>query len=41
MDNFDNDPNAGFAMVQTGENVAKEIGATRKETDALTLRRYE
>ena len=41
MDNFGNDPNAGFAMVQTGENVAKEIGATREEADAVVLRRYE
>jgi acetyl-CoA acetyltransferase len=41
MDNFDNDPNAGFKMVQTGENVAKEIGATKEEADAVVLRRYE
>jgi acetyl-CoA acetyltransferase len=41
MDNFSNDPNAGFKMVQTGENVAKEIGATKEEADAVVLRRYE
>lgn len=42
MDNFDfGDPNAGFKMVQTGENVAKEIGATKEESDAVALRRYE
>jgi acetyl-CoA acetyltransferase len=41
MDNFNNDPNAGFKMVQTGENVAKEIGATKEEADAVVLRRYE
>jgi len=41
MDNFNNDPNAGFKMVQTGENVAKEIGATREEADVVALRRYE
>lgn len=41
MDNMNNDPNAGFKMIQTGENVAKEIGATREEADAVVLRRYE
>jgi acetyl-CoA acetyltransferase family protein len=41
MDNFNNDPNAGFKMVQTGENVAREIGVTKEEADAVTLRRYE
>jgi len=41
MDNFNNDPNAGFKMVQTGENVAREIGATREEADSIALRRYE
>ena len=30
MDHFNNDPNAGFKMIQTAENVAKEIGATRE-----------
>jgi acetyl-CoA acetyltransferase family protein len=41
MDNFNGDPWAGLKMVQTAENVAKEIGATREECDAVTLRRYE
>jgi acetyl-CoA acetyltransferase family protein len=41
MDNFNLDPNAGFKMIQTAENVAKETGITREECDACTLRRYE
>jgi acetyl-CoA acetyltransferase len=41
MDNFAKDPWAGGAMIQTAENVAKEAGITRKQCDALTLRRYE
>jgi acetyl-CoA acetyltransferase len=41
MDNMNADPNTGYSMTQTGENVAKEIGATREEADAVTLRRYE
>jgi len=41
MDNFNSDPNAGFKMVQTAENVAKEAGITKEECDAATLRRYE
>jgi len=41
MDNFNSDPNAGFKMVQTAENVAKEAGITKEECDAVTLRRYE
>jgi acetyl-CoA acetyltransferase family protein len=41
MDNFNRDPVAGLKMVQTAENVAKEIGVTREECDAITLRRYE
>jgi acetyl-CoA acetyltransferase len=41
MDNFSKDPWAGGAMIQTAENVAKEAGITRKQCDALTLRRYE
>ena len=35
MDNFNNDTNSGFKMVQTGENVAKEIGATKEESDGF------
>ena len=41
MDNFNADPNAGLKMVQTAENVAKEIGTTKEECDEATLRRYE
>lgn len=41
MDNMNADPNTGFSMTQSGENVAKEIGATREESDAVALRRYE
>jgi acetyl-CoA acetyltransferase len=40
MDNF-RDPLAGLRMVQTAENVAKKIGATKEECDAVTLRRYQ
>jgi acetyl-CoA acetyltransferase len=28
-------------MIQTAENVARELGTTREECDAVTLRRYE
>lgn len=41
MDNFNADPNAGLKMIQTAENVAKEIGVTKEEVDAVTFRRYE
>ncbi len=41
MDNFNGDPWARLKMIQTAENVAKEIGTTREECDAVTLRRYE
>lgn len=41
MDNFASDPWAGQAMIQTAENVAAEVGATREECDAVALRRYE
>jgi acetyl-CoA acetyltransferase len=41
MDNFNADPNAGLKMIQTAENVAKDIGTTKEECDAVTLRRYE
>jgi acetyl-CoA acetyltransferase family protein len=40
-DNFDFDPSAGLKMVQTAENVAKDIGVTKEECDEVTLRRYE
>jgi acetyl-CoA acetyltransferase family protein len=41
MDNFNNDPWGGMKMVQTAENVAREVGITREECDAVALRRYE
>jgi acetyl-CoA acetyltransferase len=41
MDNFNKDIWAGQKMIQTAENVAKELGTTREECDAVTLRRYE
>jgi len=41
MDNFNRDIWAGQKMIQTAENVAKELGTTREECDAVTLRRYE
>ncbi|MBW1720650.1 MAG: thiolase family protein [Deltaproteobacteria bacterium] len=41
MDNFNRDPNVGLKMVQTAENVAKLIGATKEQADEVTLRRYE
>jgi acetyl-CoA acetyltransferase len=43
MDNFNGDPNVNppLKMVQTAENVAKEIGITKEECDAVVLRRYE
>jgi acetyl-CoA acetyltransferase family protein len=39
-DNFNCDPHAGVAMVETAENVAARAGISRAEQDALTLRRY-
>ncbi len=41
MDNFNKDPYAGQAMVQTAENVAKDHGVTKEESDACALHRYE
>ncbi len=43
MDNFSSDPNVypPLKMVQTAENVAKEVGITKEECDAVVLRRYE
>jgi acetyl-CoA acetyltransferase family protein len=41
MDNFNEDPWTGQKMIQTAENVARELGTTREECDTLTLRRYE
>jgi len=41
MDNFNRDPWAKGAMIQTAENVSKEAGITREQCDAVALRRYE
>ncbi len=41
MDNFNRDPWAKGAMIQTAENVAKEADLTREQADEVTLRRYE
>ena len=41
MDQFNNDPWAKNAMIQTAENVAKENGVTREQCDDVALRRYE
>jgi acetyl-CoA acetyltransferase family protein len=43
MDNFNSDPNVfpPLKMVQTAENVAKEVGITKEECDAVVLRRYQ
>ena len=41
MDNFNKDIWAGQKMIQTAENVARDLGTTREECDAVTLRRYE
>ena len=40
-DNFNCDPNTGQAMIQTAENVAKEMGISREEQDAVALQRHE
>jgi acetyl-CoA acetyltransferase family protein len=40
-DNFNQDPFAGNAMVETAENVAREAGITREEQDAMALLRSE
>jgi acetyl-CoA acetyltransferase family protein len=41
MDNFDGDPRTRTKMVKTAENVAREVGITKEECDAVVLRRYE
>jgi len=41
MDQFNNDPWAKNAMIQTAENVAKENGVTREQCDEVAIRRYE
>ncbi|MHC4076888.1 MAG: thiolase family protein, partial [Planctomycetota bacterium] len=40
-DNFNKDPHAGSAMIQTAENVAKEARISREEQDEITLIRHE
>ena len=41
MDGFEGDPRVHTKMLKTAENVAKEIGITKEECDAVVLRRYE
>lgn len=41
MDNFNLDPWAGGAMIQTAENVAGASGISREQCDELTVRRYQ
>ncbi len=40
-DNFNYDPYAKNSMIETAENVAREVGITREEQDAVGLLRYE
>lgn len=40
-DNFGKDPFAKNAMVETAENVVKEVGIPKEEQDKLTLLRYQ
>ena len=40
-DNFNYDPYAKNSMIQTAENVAKEVGITREEQDNVALLRHE
>ena len=43
LDNINSDPNVRppLKMLQTAERVAKQVGVTKEEIDALVLRRYE
>ena len=41
MDNFGGNPRHRAAMVETAENVAREIGITKEQCDEVVLRRYE
>lgn len=41
MDNFGGNPKVPVAMVETADNVAREVGVTKEECDAVVLRRYE
>jgi acetyl-CoA acetyltransferase len=40
-DNFGHDPFARNAMIETAENVVREVGITRQEQDEMTLLRYQ
>jgi acetyl-CoA acetyltransferase len=40
-DNFGNDPFAKNAMIDTAENVAKEVGISKDEQDKITALRYK
>ncbi len=40
-DNFNRDPFAENAMIETAENVARECGITREEQDEIALLRYQ
>jgi acetyl-CoA acetyltransferase family protein len=40
MDNFGGTPRHQAAMLETAENVAKEVGITREECDEVVLRRF-
>ncbi|MHB8763075.1 MAG: thiolase family protein [Deferrisomatales bacterium] len=41
MDNFGHDPVAKNPMIQTAENVAREMGITKEQVDELAARRYD
>ncbi|WP_043538933.1 thiolase family protein [Salinarimonas rosea] len=41
LDNFERDPFAGCAMIDTAENVARRLGATREEQHEVVLVRAE
>ena len=41
LDNFNRDPYAGLAMIETAENVASKYRINGARQNALTLRRYE
>lgn len=40
-DNFNEDPHAKGPMIQTAENVARKVGISREEQDAVALLRFE
>ncbi|MFC1852753.1 thiolase family protein [candidate division CSSED10-310 bacterium] len=40
-DNFNRDPYAKIAMIQTAENVAREVGVTKEEQDEVAVMRSE